>query len=140
MYAYVTCTYVCMSFTFCSIDKLLEMSEWSLMHPLFLFHFLFYFLATICSDGIEQLRDSGVIDLIVKELWMIQLIPKWHKVIINAYVVNLYRNLMYIHTYICILICMYLYDTLYCLEVWQAHQVQASTQLRIAYKTTLIKI
>ena len=70
------------------------MSEWSLMHPLFLFHFLFYFLVTICNAGMKQLRDSGVIDLIVKELWMIQLIPKWHKVskMLTYVVVNLYKS------------------------------------------------
>ena len=73
-------TYVRISFTVCPIDKLLEKSEWSSTHPLFLFHFLFYFLVTISDDGMKQLRDSGVIDLIVKELWIIKLIPKWHKV------------------------------------------------------------
>ena len=64
----------------CFAEKLLEESEWSMMHPLFLFHFLFYFLITIGDDGKKQLRDSGVIKLIIKELWMIQLFPTWHKV------------------------------------------------------------
>ena len=61
-------------------EKLLEKSEWSVMHPLYLFHFLFYFLINISDDGKKQLRDSGVLKMIIKELWMIQLIPNWHKV------------------------------------------------------------
>ena len=67
-------------YKYCLTEKLIEKSEWSLLHPLFLFHILFYFLINIWYDGKKQLRDSGGLNLIVKELRMIQLIPKWHQV------------------------------------------------------------
>ena len=73
-----TYTYTCI--LFCFTEKLLEKSEWSIMHPLYLFHFLFYFLINVSDHGKKLLRDSGVLKMISKELWMIQLIPNWHKV------------------------------------------------------------
>ena len=50
------------------------------MHPLVLFHVVFYFLANTSDDGKVQLRDSGVLAVLVKELQILQLIPAWHKV------------------------------------------------------------
>ena len=54
------------------------------MHPLVLFHVVFYFIANISDDGMVQLRDSGVLEVLVKELQILLLIPAWHKVVLNV--------------------------------------------------------
>ena len=55
--------------------------NWSLMHPVALFHVVFYFIANTSDDGRTQLRESGVLDVLVKEVQILLLVPAWHKVV-----------------------------------------------------------
>jgi len=63
------------------IEEHLKESNWSLMHPLVLFHVVLYFITSTCDDGKVQLRDSGVLEVLVKEIQILLLIPAWHKVV-----------------------------------------------------------
>ena len=69
-----------------SPEEHLKESNWSLMHPLVLFHVVFYFIASTCDGGRIQLRDSRVLEVLVKEIQILLLIPAWHKVIKRVFV------------------------------------------------------
>ena len=64
----------------------MKKSNWSLMHPLVLFHVMFYFISNTSDHGRVQLRESGVLDVLVKEIEILLLVPAWHKVIYLLYI------------------------------------------------------
>ena len=74
-------------------------SNWSLMHPLVLFHVMFYFIANASDHGRMQLTESGVLDVLVKEIEILLLIPVWHKVVYLLYIDILKTCTLYVHVY-----------------------------------------